>query len=103
MNIADVTGEVVAGILIAFAVGATLSIRRIIHLLSILVDHVLPHFAPAVDEHGREVLGHTLPERVKKIEAELTFDHGTSVKDVVGQIARVNGIDTPSGPNDPTP
>lgn len=98
----DVIGEVAAGVIIAFVVGLSVAVRRIINLLTQLDEHVLPHFAPGVDAHGRETLDHTLPERVRRIEAELSFDHGESVKDVVGQIARANGLPAPAGPDDET-
>lgn len=100
LELVDAAVQVFVGVLIAFIVGLSVAVRRIINLLTQFDDHVLPHFAPGVDEYGREVVDHTLPERVRRIEAELSFDHGESVKDVVGQIARANGLDAPQGPDD---
>lgn len=97
-------GDVVVGLVVAvgsaFILGMTVGMRRIMHMVGVINDHVVPHFAPTTDDFGREVIDHTLPERVKKIEAELSFDHGESVKDMVGKIARANGVAAPSGPED---
>jgi hypothetical protein len=93
-----VVENLLAGLGIAFVVGVAAGIRKIIQLLQLINDHVVPHFRPELDQHGREDMTNTLPERVRKIEEEVSFDHGTSIKDVVGQIARANGIDAPEGP-----
>lgn len=72
--------------------------------LTALVKYVLVHFEPAVDETtGLPDLSTTLPFRVQRIEEELSFDSGRSVKDVLGKVARQLGVDAASGPDDGGP
>lgn len=69
--------------------------------LTALVSYVLVHFEPKVDEEtGQPDFSMTLPFRVRRIEEELSFDSGRSVKDVLGKVARQLGVDAASGPDD---
>lgn len=69
--------------------------------LTALVNFVLPHFEPTVDEaSGVPDYSSTLPFRVKRIEDELSFDSGRSVKDVLGKVARSLGVPADAGEHD---
>lgn len=62
-------------VLIAFAATGVLGwvaviLRGVVSDIAALARHVLPHFEPAHDEHGRETFEHTLPARVDKLVKE---------------------------------
>lgn len=44
--------------------------RRVISMLTNIDRHVIPHFAPGHDEHGRETYEHTIPYRVDQLVEE---------------------------------
>lgn len=69
----------VLGLISTGAVAAVRYSRRVVATLDKLDERVLPHFAPATPG----VADQSLPARVEHIAAELTIDHGESVKDAV--------------------